>query len=158
MSAFQKLALLALVPIVQGSPSPTPPSSTTVAYDTYCSNATNPHTFSSDDTFRELIFDDKQYLPNQECHWLITNNKPLDETLGCSRQRIRFHLVNFDSEYIYDYALAFDGSSTFAPRLASFSGSYVMGADQAISTTGRDLLFYFSSDYADGSPLLSCVL
>jgi len=74
------------------------------------------------------------YNDNTNCYWLISNNV---------NQSIHLEFTSFQTELSYDYVDVYDGSTTAAPQLGSFSGNQL---PQILTSTGGMMLIHFHSD------------
>lgn len=97
---------------------------------TYCSGTTN---LSGAGTLDDGSGSDN-YGNNSDCKWLI--NSP-------GAVAIILHFITFDTEYGYDFVTVYDGSTTSAQQLGSFSGNSIP-AD--LTSSGSTMLIHFTSD------------
>ena len=74
------------------------------------------------------------YNDNTNCYWLISNN---------ANQSIHLEFTSFQTELSYDYVDVYDGSTTAATQLGSFSGNQL---PQTLTSTGGMMLIHFHSD------------
>ena len=74
------------------------------------------------------------YNSNSDCKWLIQPTNANSITLG---------FTAFDTENNYDFVKVYDGTTTSATLLGTFSGSTVPGN---VTSTGGDMLVHFTSD------------
>lgn len=74
------------------------------------------------------------YLNNADCKWLL-------QPPGVSSIILNFNSLN--TEYGYDFIKVYDGTTTSAPLLGSFSGSSI---PSTINSSGGAMLIYFNSD------------
>ena len=76
----------------------------------------------------------ENYNDNTNCYWLLSNN---------SNQSINLEFTAFDTELSFDYVDIYDGSTTTANQLGSFSGNQI---PQNLTSTGGNMLIHFHSD------------
>ncbi len=76
----------------------------------------------------------ENYNDYTNCYWLISNNM---------NQNIHLDFTSFDTELNFDYVDVYDGSSTTANQLGSFSGNQL---PQSLTSTGGMMLIHFHSD------------
>jgi hypothetical protein len=81
------------------------------------------------------------YGRSLSCTWVVSASGPIT---------LRFS--EFSTELGYDFVNVFDGASTRAPPLGSFSGTAV---PSAVTSTGGGLTVVFTSDSADSNLLLT---
>ncbi|HIA37022.1 MAG TPA: hypothetical protein EYN89_09925, partial [Flavobacteriales bacterium] len=97
----------------------------------YCSGTSNLTTASGS-------FDDgsgiNDYNNSTDCSWLIQPTGAAAITLSFSA---------FDTELNYDYVTVYDGTTTSANVLGTFSGNSIPGS---VTSTGGDMLVRFTSD------------
>ncbi|MBM3403545.1 MAG: PKD domain-containing protein [Bacteroidetes bacterium] len=77
------------------------------------------------------------------------NNETITETFypSTSGNMIRFTFNSFSTESGYDYLRIYNGTSTSAPLIGSYSGTTSPGVVTASNTSGA-LTFYWTSDYS----------
>ena len=74
------------------------------------------------------------YNDNTNCYWLISNS---------NNQNIHLQFTSFQTELSFDYVDVYDGSTTAATQLGSFSGNQL---PQLLTSTGGTMLIHFHSD------------
>ena len=74
------------------------------------------------------------YLNNTDCKWLIQPSSATSITLSFS---------SFNIEAGYDFVNVYDGTTTLAPSLGSFSGSSL---PSSVTSTGGNMLVHFTTD------------
>ncbi|MBL4708895.1 MAG: hypothetical protein JKY48_10705, partial [Flavobacteriales bacterium] len=77
----------------------------------------------------------QNYLDNSSCEWLI---QPTAANVA-----IRLNFANFDTEAINDTVTVYDGATTAAPILGTFSGNTV---PPIVTSSGGDMLVSFKSN------------
>lgn len=100
----------------------------------YCSGTTTITTTSG--TFSDGS-GTNDYADDSDCKWLI-------QPSGVSSITLNF--TSFDTESGYDLVKVYDGSTTSASLLGTFSGSSL---PSAVSSTGGTMLVHFTSDYSN---------
>ncbi len=75
------------------------------------------------------------YAPNSDCKWLISPANIYSITLSVNQ---------IDLENSYDYIKVYDGNTTNAPLLASWSGNTI---PSNVTSTGGEMLVHFTSDH-----------
>lgn len=77
------------------------------------------------------------YTDNADCKWLI-------QPSGASTVTLTF--TSFSTESGYDFVKVYDGNSTSATLLGSYSGSTI---PSSLTSSGSSMLVYFTSDYME---------
>lgn len=102
----------------------------------YCSGTTTITTTSG--TFSDGS-GANNYADDSDCKWLI-------QPSGASSITLNF--TSFDTESGYDFVKVYDGSTTSASLLGSFSGGSI---PSSVTSTGGTMLVHFTSDYSNNA-------
>ena len=79
---------------------------------------------------------------------------------GTSGSALQFNFTEFNTENTYDFLYVYDGNSTAAPLIGTYTGTTLPGIISATSASGS-LTFRFTSDFATRKPgwkaTISCI-
>ncbi len=118
------------------------PDTTNYTYPDFCSG--NHDIDYMRGTFTDGSFPVYNYQNNADCQWLIDPQNEQDSVTNITLSFQRFKL-----ETDVDFVNVFDGESTSAPLLGSFSGDQI---PNTISSSGNKMLVAFESDNQNTMP------